>query len=167
MAHAAGAAEVLMSDLLLGDHLPLRLSDSVGVVIKTEDNKYLLQLRENQQGLYFPGFWGLFGGGVKPNEDPKRTAERELYEELGVRVGSLELVMRFDFDFLPMGHKKIGRWFYSTRMSDSVVQSIRLNEGVDVKAFSPEQALELRMVYFDAFAIWAIESGHRLISKED
>ena len=156
-----------MSDLLLGDHSSLRLSDSVGVIIRTEDNKYLLQHRENLPGLYFPGFWGLFGGGVKRDEDPKQAAERELYEELGVRISSFELVMRFDFDFLPMGRKKIGRWFYSTQMSNLDVQSIRLTEGVDIRAFSAAHALQLQMVYFDAFAIWAIESRQRLISPDD
>jgi 8-oxo-dGTP pyrophosphatase MutT (NUDIX family) len=155
-----------MSSLLLSDNSPLKLSDSVGVIIKTEDGHYLLQHRWNRVGFYFPGFWGLFGGGVKRNETPEEAAKRELSEELGLNLRFLELVMQFDFDFVPMGRKKIGRWFFLTHASRSDVNSVRLTEGSEVKAFSPEQALDqLKLVYYDAFAIWALESRDRLISR--
>lgn len=153
-----------MSRLLLSDTLPLKLSDLVGVIIKTEDGHYLLQHRWDRAGFYFPGFWGLFGGGVKPNETPQHAAGRELKEELGLDARSLDLLMHFEFDFVPMGLKKVGRWFYVTQATPSDLKLMSLNEGVDVQAFSPEQALlELSLVYYDAFAIWALESRNRLI----
>jgi 8-oxo-dGTP pyrophosphatase MutT (NUDIX family) len=153
-----------MPDLLLSDTSPLRLSDSVGVIIKTEDNQYLLQHRWNRPGLYFPGFWGLFGGGVKQGEQPRQAARRELEEELNLDISSLELVMQFNFDFVPMGRKKIGRWFFLTLLSRSDVTSISLSEGVAIRAFSPAEALDkLKLVYYDAFALWALESRQRLL----
>ena len=100
-----------MPDLLLFDNLPLKTSDSVGVIIKTRENKYLLQRRWRRRGLYFPGFWGLFGGGVRANEAPESAARRELIEELGLHVRALEMVMQFEFDFCPLQLNKIKRWF--------------------------------------------------------
>lgn len=155
------------SDLLLFDKSSLRLSDSVAVIIKTEDNKYLLQHRWNRSGLYFPGFWGLFGGGLKQGESAQEAAKRELHEELGLNVSNIELVMQFDFDFLPLSLSKVGRWFFLAHFSNSEIESINLNEGLDVKAFTATEALNhLRLVYYDAFAIWALESRQRLISAE-
>src|SRR5260221_9854191 len=99
----------LVSDLLLSDPSTLKTSNSVAVVIKTERDEYLLQHRWNRPGFYFPGFWGLFGGGMEPNERPEQAARRELLEEFGLNVAGLELIMRFDFDFAPLGLNKIGR----------------------------------------------------------
>jgi 8-oxo-dGTP pyrophosphatase MutT (NUDIX family) len=106
----------------------------------------------------------LFGGGVKLGEQPRDAAKRELLEELGLDIDSLECVMRFEFDLAPLGLRKIARWFFLAIVSAADMQNIRLNEGVDVKAFASRDALaKLRLVYYDAFAIWALESRQRLL----
>ena len=156
-------ADQKMTDLLLSDTSPLRLSDSVGVIIRTENNRYLFQHRSNQKGLYFPGFWGLFGGGIKPAESPEQAARRELREEIGLDISEIELVMQFQFNFRPLDLKTIARWFFLIHLTRVDVENIRLSEGVDVKAFSAKYALtRLRLVHYDAFALWALESRDRL-----
>lgn len=131
-----------MPDLLLSDNLTLKTSDSVGVIIKTQDNKYLLQRRWRRRGLYFPGFWGLFGGGVKANEAPESAARRELTEELGLNASTLQMVMQFDFDFCPLQLNKIKRWFFITEINSVELESLHLTEGVAMKAFSAADALK-------------------------
>ena len=43
---------------------------------------YLLQLRDETPGIYYPGHWGLFGGQIEPGETPAQGLVRELGEEL-------------------------------------------------------------------------------------
>lgn len=40
---------------------------------------------------YGPKVWGLPGGGMKPGEDPEECIRREVLEELGVKLGAVEL----------------------------------------------------------------------------
>jgi 8-oxo-dGTP pyrophosphatase MutT (NUDIX family) len=153
-----------MSNLLLSDAATLKTSDSVGVVLLTTSNEYLLQRRWNRSGFYFPGYWGLFGGGLKRQEDPETAARREILEELGLRLGDMELIMEFDFDFSGLRLNKITRWFFKAHISERDIGAISLNEGDEVRAFSAEEALsQYQLVPYDAFAIWVHESRHRLI----
>jgi 8-oxo-dGTP diphosphatase len=152
------------SNLLLSDTATLKTSDSVGVVLLTTSNKYLLQRRWNRSGFYFPGYWGLFGGGLKRREEPEHAARREILEELGLRISELELLMEFDFDFSGLRLNKISRWFFKAHISEYDLSQISLTEGDEMRAFSAEEALsQHQLVPYDAFAIWAHESRHRLI----
>ena len=46
-------------------------------VIVLKDN-YLLQLRDKQKDIYYPNFWGLFGGQIGKTETSKKALEREI-----------------------------------------------------------------------------------------
>ena len=48
-----------------------------------EDNRVLLQLRDDKPDIFFPNHWGCFGGAIEPGEAPHDTLLRELQEELG------------------------------------------------------------------------------------
>jgi len=39
---------------------------------------------------YGPDVWSLPGGGVDAGEDPEHAARREVYEELGLKLGAVE-----------------------------------------------------------------------------
>jgi 8-oxo-dGTP pyrophosphatase MutT (NUDIX family) len=151
------------SDLWLLDTTPLRLSDSVGVVIKTTDERYLLQHRSTAPGLYFPDFWGLFGGGVKDGELPIDAAIREFREELQLTPANFESLFHFTFDLSDAGLRPIGRWFFLTYITASEVDEITLTEGQNFATFTAAEALSrLRLVHYDAFAIWVLEERLRL-----
>jgi hypothetical protein len=47
----------------LTDESPLQTGDAVAAIIVVEDGRYLLQLRDDIPRIFYPGFWGCFGGG--------------------------------------------------------------------------------------------------------
>ena len=50
---------------------------SSGAIIYV-NKKYLLQLRDKKKNIYYPGFWGVFGGLLENNEEFKKGLEREV-----------------------------------------------------------------------------------------
>ena len=47
-------------------------------------DRLLLQLRDTGKRIYYPGFWGFFGGDLEPDEAPEEGLKRELAEELAL-----------------------------------------------------------------------------------
>ena len=58
---------------------------SAGAII-IKNNKYLLQKRDNKKSIYFPGFWGVFGGTINKNETIESCVAREIKEETNLNV---------------------------------------------------------------------------------
>jgi len=52
------------------------------IVLLNKKKEFLLQLRDDNPQLIYPGEWVLFGGEIEPGEDPLRGIEREVSEEL-------------------------------------------------------------------------------------
>ena len=46
------------------------------------DGRWLLQLRDDIEGIFYPGQWALFGGHLDPGETPEVALRRELEEEI-------------------------------------------------------------------------------------
>ena len=63
---------------------------AVGVIITNESSKVLLIERAKDPGL---GMLGLPGGFVDPNEVAESAARREIFEEIGIRVGEMSFLM--------------------------------------------------------------------------
>lgn len=55
----------------------------VAIAILHQQNKFLLQLRDDIPGIIYPGHWGLFGGHIEPGETPDVAVKRGLLEEIG------------------------------------------------------------------------------------
>lgn len=62
------------------------------VIVLNEKNQILLQKRSYKRHNY-PGKWGLMAGHVQAGDTPKKTAVRELMEEIGLAV--LQKDLRF------------------------------------------------------------------------
>ena len=62
---------------------------SVAMAIICQDDKYLMQLRDDFPYIVYPGVWGFFGGHLEPKEDPQTGLKRELLEEIDYSVEQL------------------------------------------------------------------------------
>lgn len=150
-------------DHFVTDRARLQPGDAVAAIIVLDDGRYLLQLRDNKPGIFYPGHWGLFGGGVGSDETPVEALRRELDEELGLTVGEVRLLSRFDFDLVPMGLGKIYREFFEILLPATAIATLQLGEGEDFSAFTRDQALALpRITPYDAFALWFHANEFRL-----
>jgi 8-oxo-dGTP pyrophosphatase MutT (NUDIX family) len=55
----------------------------VAIAILYQDNKFLMQLRDNKPNIIYAGHWGFFGGHLEPGETPEEAVQREVLEEIG------------------------------------------------------------------------------------
>lgn len=150
-------------DIHATDRSGLRPGDAAAAVIVLDDGRYLLQLRDDKPGIFFPGHWGLFGGGVEPGERPADALKRELREELDLAVDEPTPLTRFEFDLAPMGLPRIYREFFEVRLPAVAANALRLGEGQATGSFSREEMLGLeRVTPYDAFALWFHANRFRL-----
>jgi 8-oxo-dGTP pyrophosphatase MutT (NUDIX family) len=57
---------------------------SAGVILVDAQGRVLLQLRDDDPKIMFPGHWGLTGGAGNPGETAEQIAHREVTEETGL-----------------------------------------------------------------------------------
>ncbi len=146
---------------------PLTPGDAVAAIILLGD-RYLLQHRDAKEGIFFPDYWGCFGGGVDPGESSDQALVRELAEELGFarEAAACSFFTRFDFDFsFAPGCPSIYRLFYELRLPDSAFAGLRLGEGQGLGLFSADDILagRPRLTPYDAFALWMHASRARFV----
>ena len=58
------------------------MTHEVSLAVLERDGRWLLQLRDDIEGILFPGHWGLFGGHLNVGETPFQAVNRELVEEI-------------------------------------------------------------------------------------
>ena len=110
----------------------------VAIAILYQDDKFLMQLRDDIPNIVYPGHWGLFGGHLEPGETPDVAVKRELLEEISytppnllefgcypdekairhvyyapltVELNQLVLLEGWDMDFLTIDNIKQGSYF--------------------------------------------------------
>lgn len=134
----------------------LPLGDAVAAILVLDNGRYLLQLRDNSPGIWYPGCWGLFGGGIDHGEDEIAALRRELREEINFDLdeGRAKLFTRFEFDLRPAGDKRYFRAYYAVSVTLAAVPHLTLHEGADMRAFSGDEALGLRLSPYDGFALF-------------
>jgi 8-oxo-dGTP pyrophosphatase MutT (NUDIX family) len=151
-------SSVAKMDFFLGGEGQLVPSCAAVALIVLDDGRYLLQLRDQKPGIFYPGHWGLFGGAMEPGESPQAAMTRELEEELGLAASGIEHVTDFSFTFGRFG--MITRHFFQISVPSSALNNLILLEGSEMRAFSASEILNLpRVVPYDSFAIWLHASG--------
>jgi 8-oxo-dGTP diphosphatase len=123
----------------------------VAAIISDEKSRVLLQKRDDFKGIYYPGFWGLFGGAMNHSETPINAISREIEEEIG--LGSLRFEHFLEFEFAcPLFDGLTHRRVVFIAMSEEYeLQSIRLSEGSNKQLFAFDDLPPLaNLVSFDA-----------------
>jgi 8-oxo-dGTP pyrophosphatase MutT (NUDIX family) len=111
-----------------------------------------------EDGIFYPGPWGLFGGAMEPGEAADAALRRELQEELGLAAPEMQHMTDFSFTFGRLG--TVTRHFFQVVLPASALAGLRLAEGTDMRSFLPSEILNLpRVVPYDSFAIWLHASG--------
>jgi 8-oxo-dGTP pyrophosphatase MutT (NUDIX family) len=154
------------ADNYLADATILHPNSAAAAIILAPGGRYLLQLRDDKRGIFFPGCWGCFGGALDPTDaSVEACLMREVKEELGLDLSLADIVYfsRFSFDFSFCGVGTIDRTFYEVRLGEKQIATLRLAEGSAFRVFAPADALSLsRITPYDAFALWAHANRSRL-----
>jgi 8-oxo-dGTP pyrophosphatase MutT (NUDIX family) len=141
----------------------LQMNDAVAALLVLEDGRYLMQLRDDFPHVWYPGFWGLFGGGIEAGEDFTAALRRELREELELEIGGARLFTTFDFDMQPTGLRKYRRYYCEVAVTGAAWKRMVLHEGAEVRAFTGDEVLALsKLAPYDAFALFMHHYRHRL-----
>jgi len=133
----------------------LTAGNASAALLVLEDGRYLLQLRDDKPGIWYPGHWGCFGGAADPGEDAAATLRRELREELAIEFHNPEWFTRFVFGLRAMGSTECRRDYFVVPVTRDALAACVLGEGAAFCAFTAEIALrDLRLVPYDSFAIF-------------
>ncbi len=104
-----------------------------GALLLHPDRKILLHHRDDKPWISNPGKWALFGGHLDPGETPRMALDRELEEELGLRITRAE-------EFCVLHGKSLQYYMYIVPIEAEVGELV-LGEGQGMAYFVPEDAL--------------------------
>ncbi|MBD2251103.1 NUDIX hydrolase [Nostoc parmelioides] len=102
----------------------------VAIAILYQDNKFLMQLRDDVPNIPYPAHWALFGGHVEPGETPDIAVKREILEEIGYILPPF-------FEFGCYADDAVVRHVFHAPLLLEFNQLV-LNEGWDMGLLTPE-----------------------------
>lgn len=102
----------------------------VAIAILYQNQQFLMQLRDDIPGIFWPGHWAFFGGHLDPGETPEAAMIRELQEEIAYSPPQVKLFERYE-DVQVIRHV-----FYAPLTVP--ISELELNEGWDLGLFSLE-----------------------------
>jgi 8-oxo-dGTP pyrophosphatase MutT (NUDIX family) len=145
-----------MIDHFLEGDIDVEPRDASVALITIDDGRYLMQLRDQKPGIFYPGHWGVFGGAVDAGEAANDALFRELEEELGFRFTEAQYFTEFTFDFSFRGQGHVFRRYYAVSLAATQLESLTLGEGSAMRTFDAKELLRggERIVPYDAFAVW-------------
>jgi 8-oxo-dGTP diphosphatase len=87
------------ADVEAYDALQKQLRDTKGegvsAILMNANEEVLLQHRDDNPAIRYPGHWALFGGSIESGESPHAAARREILEETGYNIENLGLFREF------------------------------------------------------------------------
>ena len=139
---------------------------TAGALLVTPDGRYLMQLRDDKSGISFPGFFCLFGGEIKLEEEPETGLRRELREELELELeaGDISYFSQLVFDAIYADGGIRQRYYFEVPIDPDVIDTLVLHEGVDMRLMTADDIVAefFRLVPYDL----TILSMHRLLREK-
>ncbi len=155
----------MLPDNFLTDESPLETADATAAIILAGNDHYLLQLRDDIPGIFYPGFWGCFGGAVGLEEEPTAALKRELLEELEFEAKNCTKLLSLDFDLCAINGRRNYRHYYLVTTTEAEIGRFVLREGTAMKLFTPAEIFALPNVTpYDSFALWLHLARRRFAS---
>jgi 8-oxo-dGTP diphosphatase len=102
-------------------------------LIIDRQGRFLLQHRDDKEGIANPGLWGSFGGAIEPYEPPDEGLLRELQEELSWQPDRTELYGAYPYD-----SGKVLIYVYAMPIH-APLASLVLGEGQGMALFAPDE----------------------------
>lgn len=102
------------------------------IIIVNSEGKVLLQHRDNNPNIKYPGTWVLFGGGNEAGETPEQTIRRELIEELNLNIPEISFYKNFHYEDEDEEHLQ---YVYFAKL-DLDLDKVKLSEGAGLGYFS-------------------------------
>ena len=128
---------------------------SVAMAIIYQDNKYLMQLRDDIPSIVYPGVWAFFGGHLELGESPQAGLRRELIEEIDYPVKQLREFRSYQVD-------NYIRHLFSCPLTVPI-EELELQEGWDLKLLTRVEIERGKAYSSQARAIKPIGDLHRQI----
>ncbi len=135
----------------------LRPEPAAAIILWTAGGEYLMQLRDDIPGIFYPGHYGLFGGAAHDDETILACAVRELYEEIGIKFQENQLreFCTLNLDFRPFGYGSVERFFFEIQVEPEISADIGLGEGQRAEFLPGERLLaQERVTPYDSFVLW-------------
>lgn len=108
-------------------------------VVLYKDRRVLLQHRDQDPSIRWSGYWAIFGGHLKDNEDIIKGLKREIIEELGITLSS------FKGSFLIEFCKTSERYIFLHPLNEPV-QYLELREGQNMALFGYSEIQSLNII---------------------
>ncbi len=96
-----------------------------GVILEDSNARIALQLRDEDPNIINPGLWSIFGGHIESGEPPAIAVQREMQEELSIKLSldKLNLLGKFE-------HKQKEFYVFHYPVGNEM-KTVILNEGQD------------------------------------
>ena len=113
--------------------------DSVGIILKNIDNEFLLQHRDDKEGIAGRNMWSFFGGAIDRGETPDRAIVREIEEELCLDInGKMKFIKK-----LSIGNSSCYIYEYLGRVQED---DLKQREGQGLGFFKQDKIREMDIV---------------------
>ncbi len=132
----------------------MKVGDGAKVFIKNKKiNKFLLVLRDDKPTIPNPNCWSLFGGAIEDGETPRQTLDRELKEELNIKIYDIKELDVLKVPLVVAGESYTVKGYLSKAFTDANIEDVFIGEGQRAKYFSIEEIKKLKNLSSGALSL--------------
>lgn len=128
--------------------------DAVTAIIVDEAGRFLMQLRDDIASVRYPGYWGLFGGGIDPDESAEDALVREIEEELRFTPTRFQALSEVFYRPAFRDEALCRKRFFVVPVSAAEIASMDQQEGTAMQLFTLAEILVLdKIIPTDAYGL--------------